>query len=317
MDGVYHSDALYSAVTHAMNSFGWMEDWLAATAVSNSSAVRFSSLFPFSGQTRLVPPPRSSWPPASVSKLYAKGAKLVPLEVALKGITDESRWSVDGACECLLPAGATAPFEVTLRSAAAVDRLTGSAEPHRTACLEFAPRAGFWGLAQVDEVWESRVKTALRLLADSGFGGERSRGWGRAAEPEFSDASRLFPSVATANEAGTWWLLSLYSPHQDDAVDWTRSDCGSTSRGGWTDSAAGSLKKKQVRMIEPGSVISAPSLKGRAVDVAPDNFAHPVWRAGFALAVPVPIHNAAIQNTSAGTTVAAAEAPTHTPGEDA
>ena len=46
--------------------------------------------------------------------------------------------------------------------------------------------------------------------------------------------------------------------------------------------------KKQVRLIEEGSVLFAPSLRGRAVDVAPDGFAHPVYRAGFALAVAAP-----------------------------
>jgi hypothetical protein len=41
-------------------------------------------------------------------------------------------------------------------------------------------------------------------------------------------------------------------------------------------------------MIEEGSIIMAPELRGRAVDVAPDGFAHPAWRSGFALAVPLP-----------------------------
>ncbi len=295
VDGVYHSDALYSAVTLAMNSFGWMEEWLAATAGASASPVRFSSLFPYAGSSRLIPPPRTSWPPAGVGKLYTKGAKLVPLEVARQGISDESRWSVDGASECLLPSGASAPFEVSLRSAAAVDRLTGSVEPHRTACLEFAPKAGLWGLMETDSDWEPRVKSALRLLADSGFGGERSRGWGRAAEPEFQDASKLFPAENSSSENSNkaWWLLSLYSPHADDAVDWTKGDYASVTRGGWTDSPSGAVKKKQVRMIEEGSVLMAASLKGRAVDVSPDAFAHPVWRAGFALAVPVPVFGAA------------------------
>jgi hypothetical protein len=49
------------------------------------------------------------------------------------------------------------------------------------------------------------------------------------------------------------------------------------------------VKKKHVRMIEEGSVLMAPALRGRAVDVAPEGFPHPAWRAGFALAVPVPI----------------------------
>jgi CRISPR Csm4 C-terminal domain len=154
------------------------------------------------------------------------------------------------------------------------------------ACLEFAANAGWWGVFETaDKEWEARVRSAVRLLADTGFGGERSRGWGRAASPQFSDASNLFGNAA-AN--GTWWLLSLYSPGETDVVDWSHGEYSTATRGGWTDSQAGAGPKKQVRMIEEGSVLSAGELRGRAVDVAPDGFAHPVYRAGFALAVPVP-----------------------------
>src|ERR1700733_12410231 len=170
VDAVYHSDALYSAVTHAMSTLGWLEEWLDATARAELGLfVRFSSLFPVvamgSNGVPLIPPPRTAGPPAASGKLYTKGARLVPLEVALNGIKDESRWIVDGATECLLPAGATAPFTVSMRSGAAVDRLTGNVEPHRTACLEFAPGACWWGLIEVSDDWEARVKSALRLLA--------------------------------------------------------------------------------------------------------------------------------------------------------
>jgi CRISPR type III-A-associated RAMP protein Csm4 len=288
VDVVYHSDALYSAITHAMKTLGWLDEWLAATAQSSGEpAVRFSSLFPFIGKTRLVAPPKTWWPPANPGRLYTEAAKLIPLEVVRNGIVDESRWMVDGETGCMFHTGSGAPVKIVVRTAAAIDRLTGVADPHRIACLEFAPNAGWWGCFAVeDATWEARVKAAFRLLADSGFGGERSRGWGRAAAPEFSDASSLLPSKVT--EEGAWWLLSMYSPDAGDAVDWARGEYGATQRGGWTDSQAGVAPKKQVRVIEEGSVVFAASLRGRAVDVAPEGFAHPVYRAGFALAVPAP-----------------------------
>ena len=288
VDVVYHSDALYSAITHAMKTLGWLDEWLAVTAQSSGDpAVRFSSLFPFIGKTRLVAPPKTWWPPANPGRLYTEAAKLIPLEVVRNGIVDESRWMVDGETGCMFHTGSGAPVKIVVRTAAAIDRLTGVADPHRIACLEFAPNAGWWGCFAVeDATWEARVKAAFRLLADSGFGGERSRGWGRAAAPEFTDASSLLPS--RVNEEGAWWLLSMYSPDASDAVDWSRGEYGATQRGGWTDSQAGVAPKKQVRVIEEGSVLFAPSLRGRAVDVAPEGFAHPVNRAGFALAVPAP-----------------------------
>lgn len=287
VDVVYHSDALYSAVTHAMRALGWLEEWLDATArCTGEPAVRFSSLFPFVGKTRLVAPPKSVWPPVNPGKLYLQGARLIPLEIIKSGVLEESRWTVDGESECIVPIGGSAPFETSMRSAAAVDRLTGRAEPHRTACLEFAANAGWWGVFSVSVAeWEARVKSAFRLLADSGFGGERSRGWGRAGEPHFSEASHLF---AAAGADGLWWLLSLYSPHENDAVDWSRGEHAAVVRGGWTDSPAGASPKKQVRMLEEGSVVAAQALVGRAVDVAPEDFPHPVYRSGFALAMPSP-----------------------------
>lgn len=300
VDLVYHSDALYSAITHAMKTLGWLGDWLAATvgpatvrndaAQPSGPAVCFSSLFPFVGKTRLIAPPKTWWPPANPGRLYTDAAKLIPLEVVRYGIVDESRWMVDGETGCMIHTGSAAPVQIAVRTAAAVDRFTGVADPHRIACLEFAPNAGWWGVFRVDDaVWEARVKSAFRLLADSGFGGERSRGWGRAAAPEFSDASSLLPTRATcASDEGAWWLLSLYSPHASDAVDWSRGEYGATQRGGWIDSQAGAAPKKQVRLLEEGSVVFAPKLRGRAVDVAPDGFPHPVYRAGFAFAVPVP-----------------------------
>lgn len=288
VDIVYHSDALYSAITHAMKTLGWLDEWLAVTAASDAEpVVRFSSLFPFIGKTRLIAPPKTWWPPANPGRLYTEAAKLIPLEVVRNGIVDESRWMVDGETGCLVTTGSGAPVQIAVRTAAAVDRLTGVADPHRIACLEFAPNAGWWGVFSVSsDDWEARVKSAFRLLADSGFGGERSRGWGRSSAPEFSDASSLLPSKANAE--GAWWLLSVYSPHPSDAVDWSRGEYSAVQRGGWTDSRAGVAPKKQVRVIEEGSVLFAPALRGRAVDVAPDGFSHPVYRAGFALAVPAP-----------------------------
>jgi CRISPR/Cas system CSM-associated protein Csm4 (group 5 of RAMP superfamily) len=56
------------------------------------------------------------------------------------------------------------------------------------------------------------------------------------------------------------------------------------------ESAAGSGElKKQIEMVAEGSVLYAASgLRGHAADVSPDEFAHPVYRAGFAVSVPVP-----------------------------
>ncbi|PWU08007.1 MAG: hypothetical protein C5B51_08520 [Terriglobia bacterium] len=202
VDAIYHSDTLYAAVTSALVRLGMMEPWLDATTRSSSPAVCFSSCFPFVDEVRFIIPPRTIWPPTSPALLSArvrwKSARFVPLEVveALLGgqSLDEHRWAVDGTSGCLMPAGSPGPFRTGLRFNAAVDRLTGAAERHSTACLEFRPGAGLWAVISfADENarahWAAPLKTAFSLLADSGFGGERSRGWGRADTPEFIEGS--------------------------------------------------------------------------------------------------------------------------------
>ncbi|MEO8592368.1 MAG: hypothetical protein ABI759_03525 [Candidatus Solibacter sp.] len=198
VDMIYHSDSLYSAVTSAMSRMGLLEAWLDATARSQTPAVCFSSCFPFVEDTAFVVPPRTLWPPTSPAAMSArvrwKSARFIPLtmvESILSGRKlNENQWSVDGASGCLMASGKKGPFRTSLRFAAAVDRLSGASERHATACIEFREGCGLWTVVGFpDEAardgWQERVKAAFRLLADTGFGGERSRGWGRAETPEF------------------------------------------------------------------------------------------------------------------------------------
>jgi CRISPR type III-A-associated RAMP protein Csm4 len=217
VDPVYHSDSLYGAVSAAMDRLGVFEEWLDATARRSVAAVAFSSCFPFVEEVNLVVPPRTLWPPSSpallASRVRWKSARFVPLSlipllVARAPLADPD-WSVDGASQCLLPAGKPGPFRSGLRFHAAVDRLTGIGERHSVACLEFRPGAGLWTLVSfADEAarerWSDRVKAAFRLLADSGFGGERSQGWGHAAPPEFTEGwlpEMILPAAAAKRSA--------------------------------------------------------------------------------------------------------------------
>src|SRR5580692_646408 len=106
VERIYHSDTLYSAVSNAMARLGTIEEWLDATARSAEPAVRFSSCFPFNGDTLYVVPPRHLWPPPASSKVRWKGARFVPLSV-VDGLINgrgpaEDEWFVDGASECLV-----------------------------------------------------------------------------------------------------------------------------------------------------------------------------------------------------------------------
>ncbi len=391
VDAVYHSDALYSAVTSAMARFGSLEDWLDATARAAAPAVRFSSFFPVLDDIDYVVPPRTVWPPVGPvagSRVRWKSARFVPATVVRAILTggrvNENQWAVDGPSECLIPAGAAGPFRTSLRWSAAVDRLTGSTERHGTACIEFRSNAGLWTVVSfrneaARDAWLARVKAAFRYLADTGFGGERSRGWGRAQAPEFiegslpglvmpgserwateevrppesaaaepvapveqppapaveerptqeplteaavapespvEESSEETPAAEaavlaseepaplvvapeplaaepalTGDSASPYWLLSVFAPAPADAVDWERGNYALLTRGGRIESPAGwGEPKKQIRMVAEGSVLfAATPLCGAAADVSPDGFPHPVYRAGFPVAIPLPL----------------------------
>jgi CRISPR type III-A-associated RAMP protein Csm4 len=198
VDVIYHSDSLYAAVTSAMSRLGTLEEWLDATARSTAPLVSFSSCFPFLDEIGFVVPPRNIWPPRSAAltapRVRWKSARFVPLGIVqaiLEGKRlDENQWAVDGVSGCLTPAGRPGPFRTSVRWSAAVDRLSGATERHSTACIEFRAGSGLWTIVSfrdeaAREQWAGPVKAAFRLLADTGFGGERSRGWGRSEAPEF------------------------------------------------------------------------------------------------------------------------------------
>ncbi len=447
VDVIYHSDSLYSAVTAAMSRLGWLVEWLDATARTGTPAVSFSSCFPYLDKIAFVVPPRTVWPPVSSStkaaRLRWKSARFVPLTVVQSILDgkhlDENQWSIDGASDCLVPTGKPGPFRTAVRSNAGVDRLTGASERHSTACIEFRAGSGLWTVVSFEDqaaadLWSGKVKAAFRLLADTGFGGERSRGWGRSEAPEFIDgmlpdlilpavtpvveaqvrtaapveplviaeesvaegaparepetpaasssesvvtpalagteavaeplpapsesetslepvseapvaeatpaaeseptpsASRSLsqsepedrrssvragtgsdsrrsgpcsgirranrrsgpkpetPPVAAGTSTHPHWLLSLFTPAPADSVDWRRGNYTVLARSGRVDSPAGSGElKKQIQMVAEGSVLYAETApRGSAADVAPDGFAHPVFRAGFAVAIPLP-----------------------------
>jgi CRISPR type III-A-associated RAMP protein Csm4 len=300
VDLIYHSDSLYAAVTSAMLRLELLDEWLDATARKTDGApdVRFSSLYPFQRDHLFVPPPRSMWPPPPSTRVRFKSARFVPLSVVQSlvadQVIDDNRWIIDGECQCMIPSG-EGPFRIGLRTAAGIDRLNPAAtDPHTTACIEFGRDAGLWTMVVFStdaarERWQRRVTSAFRLLADSGFGGERSLGWGRSEDPRWKWSPDLSFEIAPETPVG-YWLLSLYAPAASDTVDWKTGNYTTATRTGRVESAAnwGALKSPTVMIAEGSVIVAAQPPCGEARDVAPPDFSHPVYRSGFAVAIPVP-----------------------------
>jgi CRISPR type III-A-associated RAMP protein Csm4 len=321
VDTLYRSDRLFSAITLAMRQLGSLDAWLDATARSEKPAVAFTSLFPFQGDTLYVTPPANLWPPPSsmvtspspvfLTKVRWRAAHFVPLSLVDSLLTGQSvladQWIPDPESGCLLRRDrpSSSPFRTVARATAPVDRLrltSTDAEPN--ACVEFEPGAGLWSVARfVDdaahEAWSEPLKAAIRLLADTGFGGGRSKGWGQVQTPEFETGAwpaLILPKVARVAKndsheeqtARSYWLMSLYSPSVNDSVNWSGGQYELTIRNGRVHGSSGALKKS-VRMVVEGCILETTSEPvGAAVDVAPAGFAHPVYRSGIALSLLIP-----------------------------
>jgi CRISPR-associated protein Csm4 len=168
-----------------------------------------------------------------------------------------------------------------------VDRASSGSAVYQAGQVRFAPGAGLYLLvAWRDGEWRDRFWEVLQVLGDAGIGGERSSGYGlfTPLEPQPVD----LPSTAGAER---WMTLSSCWPLPgQEGVLGPGAAYHLENRRGWMDSPGGrNLRRKSVRMLEPGSVLRAlpdQTIYGGMANVTPEIFkAHTVWRYGLALPV--------------------------------
>lgn len=303
--GVLHSDTLYAAVCSAMNAMGWLEEWLDATARAETPAAVLTSAFPWQGDQYYFPAPAPLWPPKGAGR-RVRGATLLPASV-IRGLLDgagidESKYAPDAASGCLLLADRASrggPFRHALRTRVAVDRLSGSTGPvNKLGAIEFSENAGLWNAVcfagdEARSLWRGKLVACFRYLADAGMGGNRSCGWGRSATPAIDDRhveSLLWPGPPSLEGPKAWWNLSLLYPAATDSIDWTRGGYRLLERGGRIESLEqwGAEKRKAPMVAEGSVLVSEQKPVGSAPDSAPEGFAHPVYKNGFAVTIEVP-----------------------------
>jgi hypothetical protein len=243
---------------------------------------------------------------ASASASDSEGAvpDLVPVAIPSleEGTTPETDLSVDLASALEAAAAEAKPDEVASEAEnvelepeveAVAPETEPSVEPQPEAIAEPLPEArGSDEVAQVTEaVGEIMTEPAAEPEAEPEpiavevRAPEQTEPMRTTPEPE---ASPVIPVPAVHLQAH--WLLSLFSPAATDAVDWGRGSYAVLARGGRVESPSGSGElKKQIQMVAEGSVLCVDGVPlGTSPDVGPDGFAHPVFRAGFALAIRLP-----------------------------
>ena len=161
--------------------------------------------------------------------------------------------------------------------------------------LHFAAGTGLWCLVRASAADAERlIRPALRYMADTGLGADRTAGKG-----QFDIELGPAPALPDAGQAANGWLtLSRYLPGPGDwepgarplayrlANLWAKREQRYSSYGIGESSP---IYKRRIRVFEPGSVFpmtAAPDICGRLAAVVPDaGDGQTIYQSGLALGV--------------------------------
>ena len=156
-----------------------------------------------------------------------------------------------------------------------LDRQSSSSEIWHLGGVKFHEGCGLWFGAKFDtRETQTRVETILRVLGDTGIGGERSAGYG------IFDLHSEPAEIESEREADRFVTLSPICPRDADELNrLIQGDVGYTleERSGWIGSTEGNgLRRQQVWMFAEGSVLAGNGRRvGRLVDLKPDRVSTP------------------------------------------
>ena len=147
--------------------------------------------------------------------------------------------------------------------------------------VQFNMDCGLWFAAQFDsDETKHKIETLLRVLGDTGIGGERNAGYGTF---DFTETTLEIPTPETGSQFVTLAPICPKSPEQLTRLLTGNIAYTLNPLTGWVSSTGTASRRKQVNMFAEGSVLHASDTHiGRLVDLRPDNWEHPVYRYGYA-----------------------------------
>lgn len=309
---IVHADTLHAALCTAWvllyGEGALANEWLRP----DDPPVLLSSAFPFAGPVRFYPRPMLPVPLHREEKELSLPLKKVLfvseglLRRHLAGQPYPPCESLHNGEVLLLPEEAEALRAAVKRTSLEDIRFWHVVQVPRVALDVATNRSNIWFFGRVafhqaagfffrvryrsPEVAE-RFRAAVRLLGDTGLGGDRTSGHG-LFDPRFEPASPL----GDPNADRFLTLAPLYPP-REQVQRLLGEGCRYRwlTRAGWIGSLTPTpYRRRSVRMFAEGSVFtgSAAELWGELVDVTPtetpEPLPHPVYRYGFAFPVGVP-----------------------------
>ena len=147
--------------------------------------------------------------------------------------------------------------------------------------VQFNTNCGLWFAAQFDsDETKHKIETLLRVLGDTGIGGERNAGYGTF---DFTEATLEIPTPETGSQFVTLAPICPKSPEQLTRLLTGNIAYTLNPLTGWVSTTGTTSRRKQVSMFAEGSILHASDTHiGRLVDLRPDNWEHPVYRYGYA-----------------------------------
>ena len=287
------ADTLFSAICQTWRTFYGEEhltDFL--TQYETGEPFLLTSAFPFAGNIRFFPKPLGIESKIRFSEDDHKRFKKVRFlserrfrqivngeEIAfdLDDLINDGQLWIHDDDKC-----PSAVWKTDKRPRVTLDRQSSSSEIWHLGGVKFHKDCGLWFDAKFDtEETQTQIETILRVLGDTGIGGERSAGYGifdLHSKPAESESDQ---------KADRFVTLSPICPRDADELNQLiQGDVGYTleERSGWIGSTEGNgLRRQQVWMFAEGSVLSGNGTQvGRLVDLKPDACPHPVWRYAYA-----------------------------------
>ena len=291
------ADAIFSAICQTWANFYDTEsltDFLSPyTQHADALPLTLTSAFPFAGDVYLFPKPRNFTDRSKESKRVAFVSHDIFQAILSEKpptfdkddlINAEKVWiSPKEKASLKTSKGENLSLWKTQTTPrVTIDRQSAASEIWHVETVEYHKHCGLWFAAEFDsDETQHKFETLLRVIGDSGIGGERNAGYGTFG---FTNTHKI--ELPTAEVGAPFLTLSRVCPKS--AAELQGLLTGNVAYTlhrltGWVSTRGSATPRKEVMVFEEGSVLNTSQAQvGRLVDLRPNDWEHPVYRYGFA-----------------------------------
>jgi CRISPR-associated protein Csm4 len=285
--GILHSDTIFSAIINEWVRIYGSNTLFDLLSILNGDppAFRISSAFPYYLNEFYLPTP------IGIGELYMEKLRDVPF-LELYDFLDLA----EGKQDIIRKRKLKNPFDELIFNLTAprvsIDRISVATNIFETSGWLIKQGGGLYFLIDlIDESLRSKLEICLKMLGESGIGGDRSVGYGHFdAEIQVADMTTGWSDLFKKREGNNivYYTLSLCHPSNDEAREALTYQI--LSRKGWifSRSSGKQMKRRACKMFAEGSVFKNP-VKGQIADVTPSEFIseHNVYRYGLGMTVEI------------------------------